>query len=124
MSDAGRKNFSDKIQEAVTPQDQKSYGQQAKETVTDGIDKIQRNLQPDETKSSTQQLGDSIQSGHDEGKRAASDNGKGLGDTAHEYLNSAKKTLNDAAEYVSGAITGGAEGASKGAGKGASAASK
>lgn len=111
MSDANRKNFSDKIAEGATPQSQKSYGQQAKEAVTDSADKLQRKVEPEQSKSTTQQLGDSISSGHEQGKAAAHDSGKGIEETASEYLDSAKKALNDAAGYVSGALGGAQEGA-------------
>ncbi|CDR46210.1 CYFA0S22e01288g1_1 [Cyberlindnera fabianii] len=115
MSDATRKNFSDKVQENLTPESQKSFGQKAKEGVTDTLDKAQRDLQPDESKSGFQQLGDSISSGHDQGKAEAKGTGQSLSETAGEYVESAKKTLNDAAEYVSGALGGASEGAKSGA---------
>ena len=42
MSDAGRKDFSDKIQEGITPDSSKSTQQKLKETVTDTTDKAAR----------------------------------------------------------------------------------
>ena len=35
MSDTGRKNFTDKASEALKPESEKSYLEQAKETITD-----------------------------------------------------------------------------------------
>lgn len=104
MSDVGRKSFKDKVSEAVTPEDQKSYAQQGKEFVTDSIDKVQSKLQPEGAKSSTQQLGDAIQEGHDEAKSGG-----------ESFVEQVKHSINDAAEYVSGAFTGAKEGAKEGA---------
>ncbi|CEP23689.1 unnamed protein product [Cyberlindnera jadinii] len=115
MADAGRKDFSDKIAEGITPDSQKSYAQQAKEGVTDGLDKAARTLQPDNTKSTTQQLGDSVSSGAEKGENAAQGSGKSLEQTASEYLDSAKKAVNDAVEYVSASVGGASEGAKDGA---------
>lgn len=42
MSDAGRKDFSDKIKEGMTPDSSKSTQQKMKETVTDTGDKVAR----------------------------------------------------------------------------------
>jgi hypothetical protein len=111
MSDLGRKSFTDKASEKLTPQDQKSYAEQGKEFVTDKVDKAQSALQPEGGKSTTQQLGDSVQKGHDDAKGE----GKSLSETAGEYVESAKQSLNDAAEYVSSSLTGAKEGAEKGA---------
>lgn len=108
MSDLGRKDFSDKVQEKVTPQDQKSYIDQAKETVTDGVDKFAKSAQPEGAKSDTQKLGDAVQTGHDDAKDAQ---GKSLSETAGEYLEQGKEALNNAAEYVSSTLTGAKEGA-------------
>lgn len=57
MSDAGRKDFSDKASEAIKPDSQKSYAEQAKETITDYLDKGASEAQGDQ-KSTTQKLGD------------------------------------------------------------------
>lgn len=114
MSDLNRKSFTDKASETITPESQKSYLQQGKEAVTDGVDKVQGKLQPEGSKSGTQSLGDAVQSGHDDAKANVDHNGKTMSETAGEYVESAKKTLNDAAEYVSGALTGAKEGAAEG----------
>lgn len=117
MSDLGRKDFTDKVQEKVTPQDQKSYIDQAKEGITDAADKASRNLQPEGAKSDTQKLGDSVQKGHDDAKSA---NAKPLSETAGEYVESAKQGLNQSAEYISNTLTGAKEGAENAADKGSS----
>lgn len=114
MSDLGRKDFTDKVQEKVTPQDQKSYLEQAKEGVSGAADKVAQNLQPEGAKSDTQKLGDAVQKGHDDAKDA---NAKPLSETAGEYVESAKQGLNNAAEYISNTLTGAKEGASNAADK-------
>ena len=40
MSDLGRKNVSDKVSEAITPDNQKSTLEKTKETVTDRVDEF------------------------------------------------------------------------------------
>lgn len=42
MSDAGRKDWSDKVKEGVVPDSSKSTQQKVKETVTDTGDKLAR----------------------------------------------------------------------------------
>lgn len=66
MSDLGRKDFTDKAAEAIKPDDQKSYLQQAKEAITGKVDDVQRNAQPNESKSATQKAGDFISGGKDD----------------------------------------------------------
>jgi hypothetical protein len=50
MSDAGRKDFSTKMKEGITPDSSKSTQTKMKETVTDGTDKFARGAQPDHDK--------------------------------------------------------------------------
>lgn len=69
MSDAGRKGFSDKLSEGAKPQSEKSYGEQAKEFVTDQYDKLAGKAQPNEEKSTTQRAADAFSSGKDEAKK-------------------------------------------------------
>lgn len=97
MTDAGRKDFSTKIQESVTPDSQKSTLDKAKETVTDGLDKTASALTPEQDKSFTQNVGDHVQKGHDNAQKTW---------TAAEVLENGKKAVADAAEYVSETITG------------------
>ncbi|KAH3686302.1 hypothetical protein WICPIJ_002664 [Wickerhamomyces pijperi] len=117
MSDTGRKDFSTKAKEAITPESQKSYLDQAKESVTDTVDKVQGKLQPEENKGVGQGVSDAFSKGKDEANSA---NHKSFSETASEYVDSAKKSLNDAAEYVSSSL----HGAKKGAADAASEAKK
>ncbi|CCH44331.1 hypothetical protein BN7_3893 [Wickerhamomyces ciferrii] len=64
MSDLGRKDFTDKAKEAVKPDDQKSYLEQAKEALTGKTDDLQKNFQPEDAKSATQKAGDFLQGGN------------------------------------------------------------
>ncbi|KAF2018458.1 putative chaperone/heat shock protein Hsp12 [Aaosphaeria arxii CBS 175.79] len=58
MSDAGRKDFSTKLSEGITPDSTKSTQQKLKETVTDAGDTTARGLQPDHDKSTGQEISD------------------------------------------------------------------
>lgn len=60
MSDAGRKNFSDKISDTMTPDNQKSSWGKAKEDVSDTYDKAASRMQPEEEKGVFQKISDSI----------------------------------------------------------------
>ncbi|KAF2261007.1 putative chaperone/heat shock protein Hsp12 [Lojkania enalia] len=65
MSDAGRKDFSDKMKEEITPDSSKSTQQKMKETVTDTGDKMARGIQPDDQKSAGQEFADKASRSHD-----------------------------------------------------------
>ncbi|ODQ45309.1 hypothetical protein PICMEDRAFT_36444 [Pichia membranifaciens NRRL Y-2026] len=114
MADAGRKDFSSKLSEAVTPDSQKSTYDKAKETATDYLDKAAAKVTPDDQKTFGQSVSDHVQQGHDDAKSKLDADSKTWGDSANELLESGKKTVNEAAEYVSGAVTGAKEGADKG----------
>jgi Heat shock protein 9/12 len=62
MSDLGRKDFSTKAKEEVTPDSSKSTLDRTKESVTDTTDRVMGEVQPDSHKSTTQ-------STFDKGKR-------------------------------------------------------
>ncbi|EMG47986.1 HSP12 12 kDa heat shock protein [Candida maltosa Xu316] len=122
MSDAGRKNISTKVEEAVKPDSEKSILEKGKEQVTDTLDKAAGNTVPDNQKSFTQTVADNFQKGADEAKdevnkkqAAAEGEGKTLAETAQEYVDAAKEEIGKAAEYVSGVVTGATEGAQTGA---------
>lgn len=104
MADAGRKDFSTKITEKLTPDSQKTVYDKAKENLTDSYDKAAAALAPEESKSFSQQVGDSVQKGHDDAQ-------KSWGESAHDALENSKKAVSDAAEYVSRVVTGAKEGA-------------
>lgn len=104
MADAGRKDFSTKLSEAVTPDSEKSNYQKVKESVTDTLDKGASKLTPEEDKSLGQSVGDSIQKGHDDAKKSWSE-------SANDMINDGKQAVADAAEYVSSAVTGAKHGA-------------
>ncbi|CAI5759899.1 unnamed protein product [Candida verbasci] len=122
MSDAGRKNVSDKIGEGLKPDSEKSYLEKGKEQVTDSLDKFAANTTPDNQKSFSQTISDDVQKGHDDAKsavkqdaQAAEGQGSSLAETAQEYINVAKEKASEAAEYVSGVVGGATEGAKTGA---------
>ncbi|KAF1825013.1 uncharacterized protein K489DRAFT_377552 [Dissoconium aciculare CBS 342.82] len=73
MSDLGRKDMSDKAQEKITPDSQKSTLQQTKETLTGTADKAARDTQPDSHKSTTQQMGDKMSGSKDSHSRSTDD---------------------------------------------------
>ncbi|KAI9666356.1 MAG: hypothetical protein M1821_004292 [Bathelium mastoideum] len=58
MAEAGRKDFSDKAKEHITPDSSKSTTDKLKETVTSGGDKTARELQSDDSKTTTQSISD------------------------------------------------------------------
>lgn len=90
MSDLGRKDFTDKVSESVKPNSEKSYVEKAKESVTDGADKLGKHAQPQSEKSYAQQAGDALTG------NSGSHSGKTLGETAGEYVESAKNYVSDA----------------------------
>ncbi|GFF23759.1 heat shock protein hsp9 [Aspergillus udagawae] len=65
MSDAGRKDFSTKAKEEITPDSTKSTQQKVKESVTDTGDRVARGLQTDGSKSGPQEAFDKTQRSHD-----------------------------------------------------------
>jgi len=67
MSDTGRKDFSTRAKEGITPDSSKSTQQKVKETFTDTTDRVSRGLQPDEDKSTTQSAFDKSQRVNDNG---------------------------------------------------------
>jgi len=58
MSDLGRKDFSTKAKEGITPDSSKSTAEKLKESVTDTGDKVARGVVPDSEKSGGQSLTD------------------------------------------------------------------
>lgn len=118
MSDAGRKPFSDKVSEAVTPESQKSTFEKGKESVTGAVDDFAAKNIPDNQKSFGQTVADNVKAGHDDAKAAvgeesakAQQHGATLSETAGEYFDAAKEQVANAAQYVSGVVTGATEGA-------------
>ncbi|KAJ5990111.1 hypothetical protein N7499_010638 [Penicillium canescens] len=65
MSDAGRKDFSTKAKEEITPDSTKSTQDKVKETVTDTSDRVARGFQTDESKGAGQETFDKTQRSHD-----------------------------------------------------------
>lgn len=61
MSDAGRKDFSTKAKEEITPDSSKSTQEKVKETFTDTTDRVARGVQPDDDKSTGQSMFDKTQ---------------------------------------------------------------
>lgn len=58
MTDAGRKDIGDKMQNKMTPDSSKSTMDQVKDTVTGVGDKAQRDVIPDSQKSTSQSMQD------------------------------------------------------------------
>lgn len=115
MSDLGRKDFSDKVSEAVKPESEKSTLEQTKNTVTDKLDEYAGKGTPDNQKSFTQSAADHAKQGHDDAKDAVNKDQQTLADTAAQYVDAAKEQVGNAAEYVSSIVTGATEGAKTGA---------
>ncbi|KAE8356883.1 heat shock protein 9/12-domain-containing protein [Aspergillus coremiiformis] len=65
MSDYGRKDFTTKAKEGLTPDSAKSTQDKLKETFTDTADRFARGVQPDDSKSGTQEMWDKTQRVHD-----------------------------------------------------------
>ncbi|KAJ5224411.1 Heat shock protein 9/12 [Penicillium citrinum] len=65
MSDTGRKDFSTKAKEELTPDSTKSTQDKVKETVTDTTDRVARGLQTDDSKGGTQEAFDKAQRASD-----------------------------------------------------------
>ncbi|KAE8147527.1 heat shock protein 9/12-domain-containing protein [Aspergillus avenaceus] len=65
MSDTGRKDWSTKAKEQITPDSAKSTQDKIKETATDTGDRISRGFQPDDQKSAGQEAYDKAQRSHD-----------------------------------------------------------
>lgn len=99
MSDAGRKNVTDKVTEAVKPESEKSYLEQGKEAVTNTADNAASKVTPDSEKSFLQRSGDNV-----------SKEGESLTETASHYVEAAKEQVAHAAQYVSSVVTGAVEG--------------
>ena len=100
MSDTGRKNFTDKIEETVTPDSQKSYLEQAKETATNAYDHAAAKLAPTEDKSVSQHAADTLSGAKDDVSKAASGS-----EVQESYLEQGKHLLSEAqkkgSEYAS-----------------------
>ncbi|KAI9885268.1 MAG: hypothetical protein M1823_002937 [Watsoniomyces obsoletus] len=65
MSDFGRKDFSTKAKEELTPDATKSTQQKVKEAVTNKTDLLARGVQPDSNKSAGQEVFDKTQRASD-----------------------------------------------------------
>jgi len=78
MSDAGRKDFSTKAEEKLTPDSTKSTQQKVKEAVTDTGDKAARGLQTDDSKSTAQEVSD--KAGRSKDEHVHGGTGESIGD--------------------------------------------
>ncbi|KAE8365346.1 heat shock protein 9/12-domain-containing protein [Aspergillus caelatus] len=84
MSDAGRKDWSTKAKEELTPDSAKSTQQKMKEGATDIGDRFARGAQPDDQKSGMQETFDKGQRMHDN---------KNHGGTGESILDKAKNAM-------------------------------
>jgi len=66
MSDTGRKDFTQKAQEKITPDSTKPTQDKVKEGVTDTTDRVRRGVQPDDQKGIAQQAADKTQRSYDD----------------------------------------------------------
>lgn len=96
MSDNFRKSNANKISEALTPDESKGHTQKMSENISDSADKFASKITPDSRKSASQKMTDDFQSGADDAKK------KSFGETAGEYLETAKKQVNEAYENLTG----------------------
>lgn len=135
MSDNLRKPLSEKVSESLTPDSQKSGAEKVKENVTDNLDKAANVLTPDSSKSTSQKLADKTQNAFDNAKtdaETAKENAKSdyhkakadhlqhektFGETVSEYVEAGKKELENAANYISEALSGAEADAKAGAEK-------
>lgn len=92
---AGRKNFSDKIQEDLKPECQKPATEKISESITNGADRLVGEIQPDSEKGVLQRVSDNAHDSKQQGGYLESAKKEG----AH-LLNSAKVAVNHAAEYI------------------------
>ncbi|KAF2864193.1 hypothetical protein K470DRAFT_209714 [Piedraia hortae CBS 480.64] len=82
MTDSTRKDLGDKIADKATPNESKSYTDQAKDSLTGAADKAQRDFVPDNQKSTGQSLQDKVsRTGSSE-----ADKGEGLLDKAKDAM--------------------------------------
>lgn len=114
MSDLGRKNIGDKVNEKITPDSEKSGLEKAKETVTGKADSLAADATPENQKSFSQSVADSVKKGSNDAKKNAGDHKETFSETAADYVDKAKTQASNAAEYVSNVVTGAGEGAKKG----------
>ncbi|KAI9839415.1 MAG: hypothetical protein M1838_004328 [Thelocarpon superellum] len=84
MSDPGRKDFSTKAKEEITPDSSKSTQEKVKETFTDTTDRFARGAQTDESKSTGQSAFDKVQRTSDR---------EGHGGTDQSLLDKAKNAV-------------------------------
>lgn len=111
MSDTGRKPLTDKVSEAVKPDSEKTTFERAKEGVTDTVDSFASKATPNDQKSFTQNVADSTKEGHDDAKAKVGEHEATFAETALTYVEAAKEQVANAANYVSGVVTGATEGA-------------
>lgn len=110
MSDTGRKNFTDKVEETITPDSQKSTLDLAKEKATGVYDDVASKLTSTEHKSVGQTAADTAGDAKADIKDAAGSvkggesHHSGLFDQAQEYLHTGQETAKNyadkAQEYV------------------------
>jgi len=102
MSDPGRKDISDQVEETITPDSQKSTLDKVTESVTSAGDRVAASLQPGDSKSTTQKLSDETRSTSD----SAEDTGKTYLQQASDFvsgvLDTTQKSVNDLANSISG----------------------
>ncbi|CAI7617282.1 chaperone/heat shock protein Hsp12 [Penicillium manginii] len=77
MSDTGRKDFSTKAKEEITPDSTKSTQDKVKETVTDTTDRVARGFQTDDSKGGAQETFDKAQRASDNNVHGGASNSIG-----------------------------------------------
>ncbi|KAG5356225.1 Heat shock protein [Yarrowia sp. B02] len=102
MSQAGRKDFTDKLSEGLQPDSTKSTGEKLSEKATDAYDKVASAVEPNSQKSATQKAGDTLESDASKAKSDISSETSKLQKEGESYIDQAKDFINSGKpqEYV------------------------
>ncbi|WVQ83715.1 hypothetical protein IAT38_005859 [Cryptococcus sp. DSM 104549] len=76
MSDNARQSFTDKAGAALKPDSEKTYVEQAKDTITGKADSAASSAQPQSQKSTTQEIGDAFSGNSNENQSSLADKAK------------------------------------------------
>ncbi|KGB76603.1 hypothetical protein CNBG_2441 [Cryptococcus deuterogattii R265] len=76
MSDTGRQSLTDKAGAALKPDSEKSYLEQAKDTISGKTDSAASTAQPQSQKSYTQEIGDAFSGNKNDNQESLTDKAK------------------------------------------------
>ncbi|KAM3064881.1 hypothetical protein ACMFMG_011936 [Clarireedia jacksonii] len=102
MSDALRKDNTDKIADKVKPDSQKSTLEQAGDKTSGLADKAAGAVQPSDSKSTTQKVSDSVQGNTDEAQKQ----GQGILGSVTDAASNAGNTVSDTLSNTANSLTG------------------